>query len=146
MNPNQTIRCASAIVIAAALGAGALTAAKADDVVQVMRHSTPALPGYGTLMLEIWTDGTAVQVIGLDGEGPGTQRRTGALDRSGTDTPGARAQHPHPDPDAQDASAAHLMRERCTSETALPCCPCGRALKGFPSGIWANSWMKNHFL
>ena len=61
MNPNQTIRCASTIVIAAALGAGALTAAKAADVVQVMGDSTPALPGYGTLMLEIWTDGVGVQ-------------------------------------------------------------------------------------
>ena len=79
MNPNQTIRCASAIVIAAALGAGALTAAKADDAVQVMRHSTPALPAYGVLMLEVWTDGTAVQVIGLDGEGQIVLAREGTL-------------------------------------------------------------------
>ena len=79
MNPSQTIRCASAIVVAAALGAGALTAAKAADIVQVMRHSTPVLPGYGTLMLEVWTDGTAVQVIGLDGEGQIVLAREGTL-------------------------------------------------------------------
>ena len=79
MNPSQTIRCASTIVVAAALGAGALTAAKAADIVQVMRHSTPALPGYGVLMLEIWTDGTAVQVIGLDGEGRIVLAREGTL-------------------------------------------------------------------
>ena len=84
MNPNQTIRCASAIVVAAALGAGALTAAKAADIVQVMRHSTPVLPGYGTLMLEVWTDGTAVQVIGLDGEGQIVLAREGTLTEEAT--------------------------------------------------------------
>ena len=35
MKTSKTIRCASAIVVAAALGAGALTAAKAAGVVQV---------------------------------------------------------------------------------------------------------------
>ena len=29
-----------------------------------MRHTTRPLPGYGTLTLEIWNDGTDVQVIG----------------------------------------------------------------------------------
>ena len=84
MKTSDTIRCASAIVVAAALGAGALTAAKAADIVQVMRHSTPTLPGYGTLMLEIWTDGTAVQVIGLDGEGQIVLAREGTLTEEAT--------------------------------------------------------------
>ena len=79
MNPNQTIRRASAIVVAAAVAIGALTAAKAADEIQVMRHSTPALPGYGVLMLEIWTDGVGVQVIGLDGEGQIVLAREGTL-------------------------------------------------------------------
>ena len=79
MKTSDTIRCASTIVIAAAVAIGALTAAKAADVVQVMRHSTPVLPGYGTLMLEIWTDGIGVQVIGLDGEGQIVLAREGTL-------------------------------------------------------------------
>ena len=84
MKTSQTIRYASTIVIAAAVAIGAVTAAKAADIVQVMRHSTPVLPGYGTLMLEVWTDGTAVQVIGLDGEGQIVLAREGTLTEEAT--------------------------------------------------------------
>ena len=80
MKTKQSIRCASAIAIASVLGVVALTAAKASEVIQVMRHSTPELPGYGELMLEVWTDKVSVQVIGLDGEGRIVLARGGTLE------------------------------------------------------------------
>ena len=83
MNTIQAMRCASAIVIAIALGAGTLTTAKAETI-EVMRHATPALPGYGELMLEIWTDGAAVQVIGLIGQGRIVLAREGTLAQAPT--------------------------------------------------------------
>ena len=83
MKTVRTIRGAFAVVIAAALCAGAITAANAAETIQVMRHATPALPGYGVLMLEVWTDGSAVQVIGLDGEGRIVLAREGTV----TETP-----------------------------------------------------------
>ena len=66
----QTIRNSIAITIAAALGVLTLIPADATaEEVAVMRHTTRPLPGYGTLSLEIWNDGTDVQVIGLDAQG-----------------------------------------------------------------------------
>ena len=65
----QAIRRVSAITIAAALALLALIPAAAAEEVAVMRHTTRPLPGYGTLALEVWTDGTDVQVIGLDRKG-----------------------------------------------------------------------------
>ena len=70
MKITQTIRTLSAITIAVGLGLLALIPADAAaQEVTVMRHTTQPLPGYGTLRLEIWNDGTDVQVIGLDGGG-----------------------------------------------------------------------------
>ena len=46
-----------------------------------MRHTTKPLPGYGTLTLEIWNDGTDVQVIGLDAEGRIVLARDGNHER-----------------------------------------------------------------
>ena len=66
MKVNETVRLAGAITIAITLGLLALIpAAAAAQEVAVMRHTTQPLPGYGTLALEIWNDGTDVQVIGL---------------------------------------------------------------------------------
>lgn len=79
MKTIQAIRYAIAIVVAAAL-----TPAKAADVIQLMRHSTAALHGYGVLMLEIWTDQVGVQVIGLDGEGRIVLAREGTLEEEPT--------------------------------------------------------------
>ena len=70
MKTTQTIPRLSALIIAAVLATIALTPTDAAaEEVSVMRHSTPPLPGYGVLALEIWTDGTDVQVIGLDAQG-----------------------------------------------------------------------------
>ena len=44
-----------------------------------MRHTTQPLPGYGTVSLEIWNDGTDVQVIGLDAEGRIVLAREGTM-------------------------------------------------------------------
>ena len=69
MKMTQAVRRVSAVTIAAALALLALIPAAAAEAVAVMRHTTRPLPGYGTLTLEIWTDATDVQVIGLDGRG-----------------------------------------------------------------------------
>ena len=70
MKMTESIRRVSAITIAAALGMLTLIPADAaSEEVAVMRHTTRPLPGYGTLSLEIWNDGTDVQVIGLDAQG-----------------------------------------------------------------------------
>ena len=76
----QTIRNSIAITIAAALGVLTLIPADATaEEVAVMRHTTKPLPGYGTLTLEIWNDGTDVQVIGLDAEGRIVLAREGTM-------------------------------------------------------------------
>ena len=63
MKMTESIRRVSAITIAAALGMLTLIPADAaSEEVAVMRHTTKPLPGYGTLTLEIWNDGTDVQV------------------------------------------------------------------------------------
>ena len=80
MKMTQAIRRVSAITIAAALGLFALIPADAvAEEVAVMRHTTRPLPGYGTLTLEIWNDGTDVQVIGLDAEGRIVLAREGRM-------------------------------------------------------------------
>ena len=80
MKTTQTIPRASALIIAAALATIALTPTDAAaEEVSVMRHSTPPLPGYGVLALEIWTDGTDVQVIGLDAQGRIVLAREGTM-------------------------------------------------------------------
>ena len=78
MKMTQAIRRVSAITIAAALGVFALIPADAEGVA-MMRHTTRPLPGYGTLTLEIWNDGTDVQVIGLDAGGRIVLAREGRL-------------------------------------------------------------------
>ena len=80
MKISQTIRTLTAITIT--IGLGLLVLIPADAAAQevtVMRHTTKPLPGYGTLSLEIWNDGTDVQVIGLDGEGRIVLVREGSL-------------------------------------------------------------------
>ena len=80
MKTTQTIRALTAITIAIGLGLLALIPADAAaQEVTVMRHTTQPLPGYGTLSLEIWNDGTDVQVIGLDGEGRIVLAREGTM-------------------------------------------------------------------
>ena len=85
MKINQTIRTLSAITIAVALGMITLTPADAvAQKVTVMRHTTQPLPGYGTLTLEIWNDGTDVQVIGIDAEGAIVLAREGTVSAEAT--------------------------------------------------------------
>ena len=80
MKMTESIRRVSAITIAAALGMLTLIPADAaSEEVAVMRHTTKPLPGYGTLTLEIWNDGTDVQVIGLDAEGRIVLAREGTM-------------------------------------------------------------------
>ena len=80
MKITQTIRALTAITITIGLGLLALIPADAAaQEVTVMRHTTQPLPGYGTLSLEIWNDGTDVQVIGLDGEGRIVLAREGTM-------------------------------------------------------------------
>ena len=85
MKVSQTIRTLTAITIAIALGLLALIHEDAAaQEVTVMRHTTQTLPGYGTLSLEIWNDGTDVQVIGLDGEGRIVLAREGTMSEEPT--------------------------------------------------------------
>ena len=80
MKITQTTRALTAITIAIALGLLVLIPADAaSEEVTVMRHTTRPLPGYGTLSLEIWNDGTDVQVIGLDAEGRIVLAREGTI-------------------------------------------------------------------
>ena len=80
MKSTQAIRGFSAITIAVAFALLALTPADGTaEEVAVMRHTTQPLPGYGTLTLEIWNDGTDVQVIGLDAEGRIMLAREGTM-------------------------------------------------------------------
>lgn len=81
MKTTRLVRRASAVHIAAVLGVAAPGAANAveRDAITLIRHSTVPLRGYGTLNLEIWTDGTNVQVIGLDRLGQIVLAREGIL-------------------------------------------------------------------
>ena len=80
MKITQTIRALTAVTIAIALGLLMLIPAEAAaQEVTVMRHTTQPLAGYGTLSLEIWNDGTDVQVIGLEGEGRIVLAREGTM-------------------------------------------------------------------
>ena len=85
MKIRQMIHTLSASTIAVALGLLALIPADAAaQEVTVMRHTTQPLPGYGALTLEIWNDGAAVQVIGLDAEGRIVLAREGIVSREPT--------------------------------------------------------------
>ena len=85
MKMTESIRRVSAITIAAALGMLTLIPADAaSEEVAVMRHTTKPLPGYGTLSLEIWHDGTDVQVIGLDAEDRIVLAREGTMSEEPT--------------------------------------------------------------
>ena len=80
MHIRHPIRTLAAVAAAAALGAlalGPVPAAGAE--IATMRHATAPLPGYGRLTLEIWNDGTTVQVIGLNDEGAIVLARAGTL-------------------------------------------------------------------
>ena len=83
METTQGIRRAGAIIIAAALSLPALIAAHAganeDRAVTVMRHASEASPAYGRLRLDVWNDGTNVQLIGLDTEGRIVLAREGTM-------------------------------------------------------------------
>ena len=80
MKISHTIRTLSAFTITIALGLLVLIPADAAaEEVTVMRHTTKPLAGYGTLSLEIWNDGTDVQVIGLDAEGRIVLARKGTM-------------------------------------------------------------------
>ena len=83
METTQGIRRAGAIIIAAALSLPALIAAHAGAnegrAVTVMRHASEASPAYGRLRLDVWNDGTNVQLIGLDTEGRIVLAREGTM-------------------------------------------------------------------
>ena len=80
MKMNEAVRLGGAITIAITLGMLMLIPADASaEEVTVMRHTTKPLPGYGTLKLEIWYDGTDVQVIGVDEDGQIVLAREGTM-------------------------------------------------------------------
>ena len=92
MKISHAIRTPTAITAAFALALLApvawtlLALIPADATAQevaVIRHTTKPLPGYGTLTLEIWNDGTEVQVIELDAEGRIVLAREGTMSAEG---------------------------------------------------------------
>ena len=85
MKVNETVRRAGAITIATTLGLLALMPADpAAQEVTVMRHASEASPSYGRLMLEVWNDGTNVQVVGLDTQGRIVLAREGTMNTEPT--------------------------------------------------------------
>ena len=81
MKTTRLVRTTCAILLAAVLGVTAPGAAQAvePDAITLIRHATLPLRGYGALDLELWTDGTNVQVIGLDPLGHIVLAREGTL-------------------------------------------------------------------
>ena len=124
MKMTESIRRVSAITIAAALGMLTLIPADAaSEEVAVMRHTTKPLPGYGTLTLEIWNDGTDVQVIGLDAEGRIVLAREGTMSAEPTFEGTGAIEGTLPAEQLSFDSHGALEHERC----ATPSCARGIA-------------------
>ena len=124
MKMTESIRRVSAITIAAALGMLTLIPADAaSEEVAVMRHTTKPLPGYGTLTLEVWNDGTDVQVIGLDAEGRIVLAREGTMSAEPTFEGTGAIEGTLPAEQLSFASDGKLKHERC----ATPSCARGIA-------------------
>ncbi len=124
MKISQTIRTLSAITITIGLGLLALIPADAaTQEVTVMRHTTQPLPGYGTLSLEIWNDGTDVQVIGLDAEGRIVLAREGTMSAERTFEGTGAIEGTLPAEQLSFDSDGTLEHERC----ATPSCARGMA-------------------
>ena len=124
MKISQTICTLSAITITIGLGLLALIPADAaSEEVTVMRHTTRPLPGYGTLSLEIWNDGTDVQVIGLNAEGRIVLAREGAMSSEPTFEETGAIEGTLPAEQLSFDSHGTLEHERC----ATPSCARGIA-------------------
>ena len=124
MKMTESIRRVSAITIAAALGMLTLIPADAaSEEVAVMRHTTKPLPGYGTLTLEVWNDGTDVQVIGLDAEGRIVLAREGTMSAEPTFEGTGAIEGTLPAEQLSFDSDGTLEHERC----ATPSCARGIA-------------------
>ena len=124
MQITQTIRALTAITIAIALGLLVLIPADAAaQEVTVMRHTTQTLPGYGTLSLEIWNDGTDVQVIGLDAEDRIVLAREGTMSAERTFEGTGAIEGTLPAEQLSFDSDGTLEHERC----ATPSCARGMA-------------------
>ena len=124
MKITQTIRALTAVTIAIALGLLMLIPAEAAaQEVTVMRHTTHPLPGYGTLTLEVWNDGTDVQVIGLDAEGRIVLAREGTMSAEPTFEGTGAIEGTLPAEQLSFDSDGTLEHERC----ATPSCARGMA-------------------
>ena len=136
MKMTQAIRRVSAITIAAALGLFALIPADAvAEEVAVMRHTTRPLPGYGTLTLEIWNDGTDVQVIGLDAEGRIVLAREGRMSSEPTFEGTGAIEGMLPAEQLSVDSNGTLEHERCATPS------CARAIATMAESIVRASTM-----
>ena len=94
----------------------ALTAADASaEEVTVMRHTTRPLPGYGTLTLEIWNDGTKVQVVGLDTQGRIVLAREGTMNTEPTLEGTGAIEGILPAEELTATAEARIVRNRCTT-------------------------------
>ena len=100
-----------------------------------MRHTTRPLPGYGTLTLEIWNDGTDVQVIGLDGEGHIVLAREGTMSSEPTFEGTGAIEGMLPAEQLSVDSDGTLEHERCETPS------CARAIATMAEAIVRASTM-----
>ena len=75
------LRTLAALATVAVLGFVLLPAGAGNADITVLRHTTQPLPSYGALTIEVWTNGTEIQIVGLDTAGKIMLVREGALTR-----------------------------------------------------------------